>query len=896
MPKSGFASASATDLLTIWLRDHVAGEAGGDLEPMIMRLEARCRELAIEPPTADRVARIARSALRAHEDRFHADVYGRLSAAARERLNALLYSDKAGGDAAQDEAAGSAPAILLKLRGSPGRPSLASMQDELVKLDLIRRIDLPADLFDRASPRDLERCRRRVSVEVPRELRRHPDAARITWLAAFVYLRARSLTDDLVDLLIETIHRIDARAERKVERELLDDLKRITGKQNLLFELADATLAQPDGVVRDVVCDVVFSVVGEQTLRDLVKEWKATGPAHCVTLRTVIRNSYQGHYRRMVPKLLAALEFRSNNDRHRPVMQTLELVKRFADTKVHTFPPDEEVPLDGVVRGLWRDAMVEKDAAGRDRVNRITYEIAVLEALRERLRCKEIWVVGANRYRNPDEDLPADFDQNREDYYQALDLPLDADRFIAALQAEMREALATFDTGLKKNHHVRLSTKGGGWITLTPLNAQPDPPNLTALKTELNATWPMTSLLDMVKETDLRLGFTDTLKSPTAYETMDRSVLQPRLLLCLHGIGTNAGLQRMAGLDSGTTARDLAYVRRRYISVDAMRRAVAIVADGTLRARNPTVWGSGTTACASDSKHFGAWDQNLTTQWHVRYGGRGVMIYWHVERNSLCIHSQLKSPSSSEVASMIEGVIHHCTEMEVDRQYVDSHGQSTVAFAFCRLLGFQLLPRLKAIHSQKLYRPEIGKADAYANLQQILTRPIDWELVRQQYDQMIKYTTALRLGTAETEAILRRFTKKNVQHPTYKAFAELGKAIKTIFLCHYLHCEELRREINEGLNVVEQWNGATDFVFFARRGELVSNRREDHEISMLALHLIQNCMVYINTLMIQKVLAQPHWQGRLTPRDYAALTPLIWEHVNPYGRFVLDMNARLALL
>ncbi len=140
---------------------------------------------------------------------------------------------------------------------------------------------------------------------------------------------------------------------------------------------------------------------------------------------------------------------------------------------------------------------------------------------------------------------------------------------------------------------------------------------------------------------------------------------------------------------------------------------------------------------------------------------------------------------------------------------------------------------------------------------------------------MIKYTTALRLGTAETEAILRHFTRKNVQHPTYKAFAELGKAIKTIFLCRYLHSEELRREINEELNVVEQWNGATDFVFFARRGEMASNRREDHEISMLALHLIQNCMVYIDTLMIQKVLAQPHWQGRLTLRDYAALTPLI---------------------
>ncbi|WP_223537127.1 transposase [Pseudomonas sp. GL-B-16] len=160
---------------------------------------------------------------------------------------------------------------------------------------------------------------------------------------------------------------------------------------------------------------------------------------------------------------------------------------------------------------------------------------------------------------------------------------------------------------------------------------------------------------------------------------------------------------------------------------------------------------------------------------------------------------------------------------------------------------------------------------------------------------MIKYSTALRLRTAVTEAILRRFTKKNMQHPTYKAFAELGKAIKTIFLCRYLHNQALRREINEELNVVEQWNGATVFVFFARRGEMASNRREDHEISMLALYLIQNCMVYVNTLMIQKVLALPHWQGRFTPRDYAALMPLIWEHVNPYGRFDLDMNARLDL-
>ena len=76
---------------------------------------------------------------------------------------------------------------------------------------------------------------------------------------------------------------------------------------------------------------------------------------------------------------------------------------------------------------------------------------------------------------------------------------------------------------------------------------------------------------------------------------------------------------------------------------------------------------------------------------------------------------------------------------------------------------------------------------------------------------------------------------------------------------------------------------------------MASNRREDHEISMLALHLLQNCMVYINTLMQQQVLAQPQWSGKLTARDLCALTPLIWEHVNPFGRFELDMAARLSI-
>ena len=213
-----------------------------------------------------------------------------------------------------------------------------------------------------------------------------------------------------------------------------------------------------------------------------------------LSLRTTIRSSYAGHYRRMEPKLLDALDFRSNNAMHRPVIDALVLIRRYAATRQRCIPTHETVPIEGVVRPLWRDAVIDIGAGGKPRVNRITYEICVLEALRERLRSKDVWVVGADRYRNPDEDLPADFAERRVPYYEALNLPLDADRFVAGLQEEMRARLARLDTGLPRNPHVRITNRRRGWITVSPLRARPGPESIEVLKAEVTATWPMTSI------------------------------------------------------------------------------------------------------------------------------------------------------------------------------------------------------------------------------------------------------------------------------------------------------------------------------------------------------------------------------------------------------------------
>jgi TnpA family transposase len=341
----------------------------------------------------------------------------------------------------------------------------------------------------------------------------------------------------------------------------------------------------------------------------------------------------------------------------------------------------------------------------------------------------------------------------------------------------MTDELAALDEQLPGLDWVEVKDRGKqGQIKLTPLDAAPEPRNLRALKNEIRTRWGTVPLIDMLKEAVLRTGCLDHVTGIVGRADLDRDVLAERLLLAVYAYGTNTGLRAVAGGEHGHSEVDLRYVRRRYLTPDVARAMATEIANATFGVRRASVWGAGSSAVASDSTHYGAFDQNLFTEWHSRYGGRGVLIYWHVERKSMAIHSQLLTCSASEVAAMIEGAIRHGTTMEVDGNYVDSHGQSEVGFGLTRLLGFDLLPRIKRINTVKLYRPAAGDHDAYPRLQPALTRPIRWDVIAQQYDQMIKYATAIRSGTASTEAILRRFAKANAIHPTYQAMIETGRA------------------------------------------------------------------------------------------------------------------------
>ena len=437
----------------------------------------------LEPPAGARLLRIIRSALDRGEKLLVDRICGRLDSGTRLRLNELVFG--VSDEPATDPVGPAGGDVLAWVKTDPGRLSLNTMLTEIGKLEAIRAVGLPADLMAQVAPKVVTSWRVRAAVLSPSHFRDAPAEMRWVLLCALLIERQWEITDTLVELLISTVHAINARADRRVTEEMVASFKRVRNKSTLLARISEASLDRPDEVVREVVFPVAG---GAQTLREVVAEFKANGPEFRRNVQVKLRSSYSNHYRVGMVKLLQTLMFRSNNSMHQPIIAGIDLVLKYAQSQFQSYPKDAVVPVTGVLDGDWIDLAYRGDPAS-SRILRTVYEVCLFRTLRERLRCKEIWVEGADRWRNPEEDLPADFEAYRGVYYAKLAKPLAAAEFIEPLRAEMTAELEALQQALPDSSWLKISPRSGGQITLTPLDAVPEPRNLRHLKTEIRTRW-----------------------------------------------------------------------------------------------------------------------------------------------------------------------------------------------------------------------------------------------------------------------------------------------------------------------------------------------------------------------------------------------------------------------
>lgn len=851
-----------------------------------LEIRAYYQSVKIEPFSDKQQERYIDSAKKKLEKNLFAVIDKQLTQKNRDLIDTLLNSAV---DEELNEKQRSKEISLYTLKkGIPGA-KLKHVQFSIEKYQSIRAFWLPDNNISGFHRKLLLKYYDRIMAYSPSHIKEFDEQAKYATMVIFCHVRSEILADNLTDLFVKLVKKIKNASETHVNKTVVKEIKRVEGKFDILYKLADASLEFPDGIIKDTI----YPVVDIETLKRLKEDLSQRGNWYQKQVRIKMRSLYSHGSRAELLDLLTHLNFDARDDEHKILLEAIHFIIKHRDSLSDIYK--EEPPLTHVIPDNWLDFVIEEKTESSIQVNKLNYEIVVCNEIRRRLTYKGLWIKGSYRYRDPKKDLPTDFEENRIEYYKKLGLPLDPREFIKQFKVELRHALSSLNETIPTNNKVSILSKNNGHIKISPSLPQKSPENITELQNEIIKRWGHINLIDAFKEAHIRIGFIRHLETVGLYSKLDIDQLITRLLLSLYAIGSNTGLKRISIANAEANESELQYVKRRHINPTNVRLAIREVVNAVIKARDPSIWGTATTSVACDSKKLKSWDQNLMTEWHGRYKGHGIMVYWHVDGNSLCIHSQSKTCTSSEVGAMIKGVLEHSTKMDLNSAYVDTHGQSTIGFGISKLLKFELLPRLKNIHKQKLYTASDTDKQTYKNLTAILKDSIHWKHIETHYDEVVKHLVALKMGLVEADVFVKRFSNDNYKHPVYKALCEIGKASKTIFLCDYLQQESLRIEINAGLNIVERLNSVMNFFFYGKLGEINNNDPEEQELSILCLHLLQACAVYINTLLIQEILSDPTWRNKLKPEDYRALSPLFHNHFNPYGTFLLDLAKRLMI-
>ena len=187
---------------------------------------------------------------------------------------------------------------------------------------------------------------------------------------------------------------------------------------------------------------------------------------------------------------------------------------------------------------------------------------------------------------------------------------------------------------------------------------------------------------------------------------------------------------------------------------------------------------------------------------------------------------------------LIDAIIENESDIQPDSVQGDTHAQSTVVFGLAHLLGIKLMPRISKINSLIFFKPD--RRVRYRNIDDLLSEGINYQLIRDNYRDMLRIAISIKEGKVSASTIARRLGERGIRNSLYFAFRELGRVVRTQFLLEYISDIELRETIQASTCKSEEFNDFIQWVFFFNRGEIQENLRAEQEKMIRYSHLVAN--------------------------------------------------------
>ncbi|HJX64445.1 MAG TPA: Tn3 family transposase [Polyangia bacterium] len=846
-----------------------AAETMSDPADLINRAIEALHAAAIDLPAFSTLDRLV--------NRLRAEVHGRIYDRVATRLTAEHVAVL---EALLTKPPNSTTTSFNRLKQAPGPATPKTVKLWIDRLDWLNGVLDPGPFLEGIAHTKLRQFgSEAAALEVSDLLDISQPGKRHTLLLALLRQARMRGRDELIEMMLRRIRRTQAAAKEQLEA--------LHDKQRGIEEALIAIFGKVIETAQDQEND---AALGRQVRKLLTEKGGVAALAEqCETVSALHRDNelpllwpIHARHRSLLFGLLDLMDIQSATQ-DRSLLDALTIVSKHRHARRNELPDVVDV---GFASQRWQ-SFVGRRRSGSGAFDPRTLEVCVFVHLADALQTGDLYVVGAEDFADYRAQLLpwSECEKRLPAYCASLGISARGEDFATALKDELTKAAAEVDAGFSGNSELSIDADGTPHLKQLSTVGQPD--GLAEFEQEIRARMPERHLLDILKHAEHWAHYTRHFGPPSGSDPKLAQAVR-RYLFTVFGYGCNLGPNQTARhAPEIATAPALRRINAQHINVDKLEAAMVDVINQYVRFPLPRHWGSGRTAVA-DGTHVKLRENNLIGSRHIRYGGYGGIAYHHIADTYIALFTSFISCGVWEAVYILDGLMKNRSAIQPDTLHADTQGQSEPVFGLCRLLGIKLMPRMRGLSDAVYYRPI--KSIRYEHIDALFGGEVDWDLIATHARDMIQVVLSIQAGVVMPSMLLRKLGTYNRRSRLYRAFRELGRVERTLFLLRFISSVEVRRTIRAETTKIEAYNDFLDWVSFG--GPVIkSGDPVEQEKQLKYASLVANAIMLSNVTDMTEALAAMAEDGQpVTPSLVACLSPYMREHIRRFGQYVLDME------
>lgn len=797
-------------------------------------------------------------------NRMDAAVFARISSSLSEeqknRLDSVLTSE------------GNGLSELFRLKDVSGRWNSKSMNSILEKLTKARSLEITDDLTW-LHP-NLLKYYYKIAVRYDASrIRRFADDKRHSLLVILIYQLRFGLVDMAIDMNDKILVRMESEARKTMANYYESKRDEIGNNYKYFRRLGE---------------EIYNAIETGADLREVVE--KTTTMEE---LRAKLDSKYtpheadQSYYQKMisgysvlrlyVPNLFDKVTFTSASPSSVTLVKAIASIKEMYAGKGSRLKPD--IPVDFLGQE-WVAAAVSEDG----KINRDAYIVAVMLELRRQLRSGDVCVEGSSKYRSLETMLVS------KDAFEIGSMGVGStySEYVKSRIADFSTVNRMLDDCSESVRKVIRKNDG----KLHPERLENEVPDgAEKLNGELYSLLPRVTLSEIMFEVNEWTHFTDAFTHlSTGRGPVEAEI--PPIIAALSAMGLNIGLQKMSESTDDISYKSMVTASNWRLCEEGLKRAQAILVNYQHHLPLAREWGDGTTS-SSDGMRVICSVRSVLASHNPHYGSaQGVTMYRHTSDEYSAFYVNVINTNIRDAVHVIDGILHHESELDIQRHYTDTAGYTDQIFGLTHLLGFMFAPRIRDISDCQLF--SIPGAETAKVLSGMDFHKINTPIIEENFEEVMRIAYSIKYGYVSADTVMSKLGSYSRQNSIAKALREMGRIEKTIFILKYVTDERLRREILVGLNKGEAMNGMARALFFGKSGNLREKDWQNQLQRASCLNILLNIIVIWNTVYLQKAVDYiKESKGGLDETLLKHVSPLNWGHIQLYGKYYFNSNLLL---